>query len=98
MGNTTENQTGTAQAPVQVVITKAEKSMGLSIVLAAIFGPLGLFYSSIIGGFIMLVISFVGALITLGVSLIITWPLCILWAYLSTKRYNAKLSAATTTI
>ncbi|MCR5756429.1 MAG: hypothetical protein K6F95_00770 [Selenomonas sp.] len=93
MENTTETQT-----PVQVVITKSEKNMGLSIVLTALFGPLGLFYSSIIGGFIMLVISFVGALITLGVSLIITWPLCILWAYLSTKRYNAKLSAATTNL
>jgi len=93
MENTTETQ-----APVQVVITKAEKSMGLSIVLAALFGPLGLFYSSIIGGFIMLAISFVVALITLGFGLIVTWLMCILWAYLSTKRYNAKLPAATTSI
>lgn len=67
--------------------------MGLAVVLSAIFGPLGLFYSSIVGGFVMLAVSFVVGLITLGFGLIVTWPVCIFWAYMATKRYNAKLSA-----
>lgn len=67
--------------------------MGLAVVLAAIFGPLGLFYSSIVGGFVMLAVSFVVGLITLGFGLIVTWPVCIFWAYMATKRYSAKLSA-----
>lgn len=82
------------QQPVQVVVAKSEKSMGLAVVLSAIFGPLGLFYSSIIGGFVMMAVSFVVGFITLGFGLIVTWPTCILWAYLSTKRYNAKLASA----
>ncbi|SHK62455.1 hypothetical protein SAMN05216582_1108 [Selenomonas ruminantium] len=83
----------TAQQPIQVVVAKSEKSIGLAVVLTAIFGPLGLFYSSIIGGFVMLAVSFVVGLITLGFGLIVTWPTCIFWAYMATKRYNAKLAA-----
>lgn len=35
------------QKPIQVVVAKAEKNLGIAVVLAAIFGPLGLFYASI---------------------------------------------------
>ena len=82
------------QKPIQVVVAKTEKNLGIAVVLAAIFGPLGLFYASIIGGFIMVAVSFLVGLLTFGVGLLFTWPLCILWAYLATKRYNAKLTSA----
>lgn len=93
----TANEAQAVKEPqmVQVVVAKSEKSMGLAVVLAAIFGPLGLFYSSIIGGLIMLPVSVLVGVLTLGIGFLFTWPVCILWAYLSTKRYNAKLTADT---
>ncbi len=75
------------QKPIQVVVAKTEKNLGIAVVLAAIFGPLGLFYASI-------AVSFLVGLLTFGVGLLFTWPLCILWTYLATKRYNAKLTSA----
>ena len=35
------------------VVTKPQKSVGLGILLALILGPIGLFYSSVLGGLVM---------------------------------------------
>ncbi len=60
-------------APAKTVIVVADtRNTGLEIVLAVFFGPLGLFYSSILGGFVMLVVSSLSALFTLGMSIVIT--------------------------
>ena len=77
-----ENQT-------QIIVT--QKSMGVTILLTILFGPLGMFYSTIIGGIVMLILSAIVAFFTLGLGLLITWPICIIWAALATNNYNKKL-------
>jgi len=80
------------EQPQRVIVTST-KSMGISIILTVFFGPLGMLYSTIWGGIIMLVISAVVGLLTFGLGLLITWPICIIWAAVATNSYNKKLLA-----
>lgn len=57
------------------------KSRGLAVLLATLFGPLGLFYASPVGGLLMTLVSLTVGLFTVGVGLLFAWPVCILWAY-----------------
>ena len=82
------------------IVTQPTKSMGIALVLALLFGPIGLFYSSITGGIIMFfvcgIINAIGFLM-MGVGLIVTIPItgimCAIWAYVSVSRYNENLLA-----
>ncbi len=56
-----------------------KKSRGTALLLVLFFGPLGLLYSSVIGGILMIVIAFVLGLFTFGIGAFLTWPVCILW-------------------
>lgn len=67
------------------------KSVLAAFLLAFFFGPLGLFYASIVGGIVMLLISFAVAILTLGLGLIVPWVICLAWAVIATNSYNAKL-------
>jgi len=77
----------------QIVVVKTEKSMGVTILLTILFGPLGMFYSTVTGAIVMLIINVVVAIITLGFGLLITWPVCIIWAAVATNKYNKNLGA-----
>ncbi len=80
-----------AQDQKQVVIVKTEKSMGITILLTILFGPLGMFYSTIVGAVVMFVVSLIIGILTLGLGLIITWPVCIIWAAVAANNYNKSL-------
>lgn len=77
----------------QIVIAKTEKSVGISLILTILFGPLGLLYSSVFGGMIMILLGLLVAVFTLGFGLIIIWPICIVWGAISASLYNRKLRA-----
>ncbi len=68
-----------------------KKSMFISILLTLLFGPLGMFYSTIKGAVVMLVITIAAAIFTLGYSVIITWLVCIIWGAVAVNKYNEKL-------
>lgn len=80
------------------VIAQPIKSVGIGIVLSLLFGPIGLFYASVSGGIIMLIVggilNLIG-LLMLGFGLIVTIPLtciiCAIWAYVSIESYNEDL-------
>ena len=74
-----------------VIIAQAPKSMGIAILLTVLVGPLGLLYSTVKGGIIMIVVGFVVGFLTLGLGALITWPVAIVWAYIATKKYNEQL-------
>jgi uncharacterized membrane protein len=76
--------------PTQIVMTPM-KSVRTAIVLAALFGPLGMFYTTLWGAVIMLVISLIVVPLTLGFGLIIILPACAFWAALAARSYNQKL-------
>jgi hypothetical protein len=71
-----------------VIVSSSEKSMVAAILLSLIFGPLGLLYASVTGGIVMLLVSIVVGLFTLGFGLLVTFPICIIWAVVATNKYN----------
>jgi hypothetical protein len=75
----------------QTVVTTATKSMGVAIILTVLFGPLGMLYSTILGGIIMGIVSLVVGILTVGLGLVVTWPICIIWAAVATSSFNKKL-------
>lgn len=74
-----------------VVIIKSPKSMGLGILLTLLFGPLGMLYSTILGGIIMLVLGIPLVVFTFGIGLAIVWPIAIIWTIVAVNSYNRKL-------
>ena len=78
----------------QVIITKSEKSVGISLLLTFLFGPLGMLYSTVVGGLIMIVVTFLVGLFTLGLGLIITWPICLIWGAMAVSSHNQRLRAS----
>jgi hypothetical protein len=68
------------------------KSVGLALVLTFFFGPLGLCYASVIGGIIMLIVSVILAMMTWGVSVLITWPTCMIWGAIAASNYNSRIA------
>jgi hypothetical protein len=76
----------------KVVVVSAPKSVGVAIILTVLFGPLGMFYSTIVGAITMMIISAIVALLTVGLGLIFTWPVCIIWGALAAKAHNTRLS------
>lgn len=84
-------ETQQSNQQTQVVVAKPTKSVGISLLLTFLFGPLGMLYSTISGAIIMLIISVLVAIFTLGFGLIITYPICMIWGAIAAKNYNDKL-------
>ncbi len=84
------------------VILMPTKSMGAGILLALFFGPLGLFYSSVWGGLIMLVLggvlAVVGGVLTGGLGLIpilfLIGVVSVIWAAIAVNGHNKKILSA----
>ena len=74
----------------EIVIIE-RKSVGLAVILTVIFGPLGMLYSTVSGGLVMMAVSFVVALLTYGLGLLITWPICIIWGANAASLHNKRL-------
>lgn len=77
----------------QMVIAVSPKNVGIAIILTILFGPLGMFYSTIAGAIIMMVVSLVIGLVTFGVGLLLTWPVCIIWGAMAASAHNKKIMA-----
>ena len=80
-----------SQSERSQIILMPQKSMGVTILLTILFGPLGMFYSTIIGGIVMLILSIIIGIVTLGFGILVTWPICIIWAAIATNNHNNKL-------
>lgn len=77
--------------PQQIVVVGAQKSLGASILLTLFFGPLGLMYSTLTGGLIMLVLSVIIGIFTLGFGLIFTQIICVIWGIVAVNSHNSKM-------
>ncbi len=67
------------------------KSFIVAILLTIFLGPIGLFYTSVIGALIMLVITAIVGFITFGFGLFIPYIVCIIWAVIATNSYNKRI-------
>ncbi len=67
-----------------------QKSMVLSLVLTFFFGPFGMFYSTVLGGFVMLVAYLVVGIVTLGWGLAVLHPVAMAWGAWAVHSYNER--------
>ncbi|HEV7427987.1 MAG TPA: hypothetical protein VGQ46_16645 [Thermoanaerobaculia bacterium] len=81
-----------APRPLIVVPTK---SVGIAILLTVFFGPLGMFYSTVIGAIVMFFINVLAIFFTAGLGLFVTWPIGIVWAAMAASSHNQRLLAGT---
>lgn len=68
-----------------------KKSMAVGVLLALFFGPLGLFYSSVPGGLILMLVGIPLAIVTGGLGLIPVAIASVIWAVVAIGRHNGKL-------
>lgn len=73
------------------VVTIPTKSMGTALLLTFIFGPIGMFYSTIPGAIIMLVLSLIMGIFAFGIGLLIIWPIQFIWATIAVNSYNKRI-------
>jgi hypothetical protein len=78
--------------PPRTVVVVSTKSMGLSIILTVLLGPLGVFYSSVPGGIILCIAGLVIGFVTLGMGVPLVWVASIIWGAVAVQQYNAKLT------
>ncbi|MGF7046496.1 putative membrane protein [Paenibacillus sp. DS2015] len=89
--------TTSPQNQPSVIIAVSQKSVGVALLLTFIFGPLGLFYSSIAGGIIMLCVNAFVLLISIltagfgGVLFFLTQLICIIWGVTAAQKYNKRI-------
>jgi uncharacterized Zn finger protein (UPF0148 family) len=76
-----QRQSGPA-AVTQVIVNnqRARKSAGLAFVLAFLFGPLGMLYSTVPGALAMILVNIFLIIPTFGFILLLTWPIGCIWA------------------
>lgn len=92
MGNSPKNKLENRK----VVIVKSGKRLRISLLLTLIFGPFGLFYSTIIGGLIMsflfslmLLIAFIAADSSIAVAYaFLFYPISIIWGTNAVMKHN----------
>ena len=77
-----------------VIVGQNKKSTGVALLLSLFFGPLGLLYASVSGGIIMLVVSLFVGFVTLGIGLIVTNIICVIWAVIAVQNHNKKSTQA----
>ena len=77
----------TFERPSTAPDARGRVSLKLAVLLAVLFGPLGLFYSTFWGGLFMTFVCMVVGVGTVGVGLLFAWPVCILWAYVAASSH-----------
>jgi hypothetical protein len=83
------------QVQGQVLVVKAPKNVGVAVILTFFFGPLGMLYSTVVGGLVMIAVSAVVGVLTLGIGLFVTHPICIIWGAVAASNYNKQLLSST---
>lgn len=76
-----------------VVFVGQDKSVVLAILLAFFFGPLGMLYSTVVGALVMFFGGGLLIFLTLGVGILLVFPLCMIWAGASASSHNKRLRA-----
>ena len=81
--------------PSPVIVAVSPKNVGLAIVLAVFFGPLGMLYATIPGAIILFLVDIVGVLtaaILIGFPiLIVSYIAGIIWAAMAASGHNKRL-------
>ncbi|MCO8143829.1 hypothetical protein NHN26_01205 [Rhodovulum tesquicola] len=68
-------------------------NIAVAALAALLLGPFGMFYATRVGAIVMIVLTVLVALPTLGFGVLLTLPICVLWAVLAAMR-NASHAGA----
>jgi hypothetical protein len=68
------------------------KSLVVAILLSVFLGPIGLFYTSVVGAIIMLIITAIIGFLTFGFGLFIPYIICIIWAIIAVNSHNKNIN------
>ena len=86
------------QNQVQNVVVTPTKSVGISILLTLLFGPIGMFYSTVKGALLWFVLMLVVVALVfatepalLFVAIPALWLVSLIWGAMAVKSYNQKL-------
>ncbi|WP_215843307.1 hypothetical protein HHS34_005530 [Acidithiobacillus montserratensis] len=77
-----------------IIIQAQPKSMAAGLILTFLFGPLGLFYASVTGGIVLLVVGIIFGIIavfTFGLGAILlplVWVASMIWAAVAVDKIN----------
>lgn len=76
-----------------------DQSVGAALFLTFLFGPLGIFYVSVLWAVVLIVLAIVVAILTLGLGLLLVWPASMILAAVMASnrhsRYQAWLARGT---
>ncbi|MHB1947101.1 MAG: hypothetical protein ACYCQI_03170 [Gammaproteobacteria bacterium] len=67
------------------------KSVAGALLFSALLGPVGLLYSSVRGGVVMIILGFIVLSSQLFVPIALVWVGSTIWAVAATNKYNNKL-------
>ena len=82
-----------SNAAQAVLLMNNQKSTGVALLLTFLFGPLGLFYATVVGGVVMLLLGGMIIVFTAGFGAILIWPVCMIWAAVAVSGHNRRLLA-----
>lgn len=73
---------------VEVNVPEAPAEVGfhhepLALLLVVLFGPVGLLYTSVKAGSVLIIVALVGSLFTMGFAPLAVWPVCLAWVLVS---------------
>lgn len=74
------------------------KSVGIAFLLTFLFGPLGMFYSTVSGAVVMLLIALVLVPVTAGIGSLLVWPASIIWGCVAASKTNSGVSVNQTSL
>lgn len=83
----------TRQARIDAYVKAEQKSVTVAIVLAVLLGPIGYLYTSLIGGFFMIVVVVVVVIAGLAPLAALAWIACAIGAPFGIAEYNRKVRA-----
>jgi hypothetical protein len=79
-----------------VINVGSRKSVGGAVVLALLFGPLGMLYSTVPGAIVMFFVNVIIAIPTLGLGLLLTLPAGAIWAGVAASGNNNRIGTSVT--
>ena len=74
----------------QTVVVARQKSVGLAVFLAFLFGPLGMLYSTVLGGTLIFFLNVFLLFTTFGSGWLFTWIVGMVWASMAASSHNSR--------
>ena len=79
----------TPTGSIGLIQSVGPKQVWVAVLLALLFGPLGLLYCTMTGAIVMMIVSVALALLFGQLSFLITLPICAIWAWRASREMSS---------